>query len=217
MEKRYSNIPAKYLSYELECEASIIYTGTPVNTPDEMADMYIDMAQKVWAITPERGISISSDDFSLSDEEYAFWDKIAAAGINLDYHSYEPRAFMAPDQGRMVDPEKMVWPFVDENGVECNPFFENWELFDKPPRTNEAMVAFANDFSATMQKNHISYCLNNPCNGPASAVWDVEPCETDMTGYWSGATYTLKTYNLEGYTAQFYVNEEYAEACYGKK
>ncbi len=246
LEKRYSNIPAKYLSYELECEASIIYTGTPVNTPDEMADMYIDMAQKVWAITPERGISISSDDFSLSDEEYAFWDKIAAAGINLDYHSYEPRGFMAPDQGRMVDPEKMVWPFVDENGIEwnmdkvyeeyiapwkaladkhgvgfkigeCNPFFESWELFDKPPRTNEAMVAFANDFSATMQKNHISYCLNNPCNGPASAVKDVEPCETDMTSYWAGATYTLKTYNLEGYTAQFYVNEEYAEACYGKK
>lgn len=246
--KRYRNVPAKYLSFELENEVSQDDRGAkqaPTHSGDELADEYISIAKEVWNVTPGRGISMSSDKGKLSEKEKAFWIKIAEAGINLDYHSYEPRSFMAPREGEMVAIDKMVWPFVDENGVEwdmdkvydeyiapwkqladeygvgfkigeCVPFLESWDIYETPPRTQQAMVAFANDFSKKLQENHISYTLNNTCNG-FSAVHDVEPADTDIHGYINDAEYTYKTYHLENYTCSFYVNEEYAKACYDKK
>lgn len=242
--KRYSNVPAKYLSFELQNENCALDNDSAAN--DTMADQFIMLANSVWSVTPERGVSLSTDTHTLTETEYAYWSKIAEAGINLDFHCYEPRSFLAPNDYYRVDASEMVWPgFVDEHGEswdmdkvydtyiapwkeladeyqvglrigECVPFMESWDLFDTPPRTQDAMVAWAADFSKKMQENHISYTLNNAMNG-FSAIHDIPPAETDIHGYMTGADYTLKTYYLDNYTCTLYINEDYAEACYNKK
>ena len=242
--KRYSNVPAKYLSFELQNENCALDNDSAAN--DTMADQFIMLANSIWSVTPERGVSLSTDTHTLTETEYAYWSKIAEAGINLDFHCYEPRSFLAPNDYYQVDASEMVWPgFVDEHGEswdmdkvydtyiapwkdladeyqvglrigECVPFMESWDLFDTPPRTQDAMVAWAADFSKKMQENHISYTLNNAMNG-FSAIHDIPPAETDIHGYMTGADYTLKTYYLDNYTCTLYINEDYAEACYSKK
>ena len=242
--KRYSNVPAKYLSFELQNENCALDNDSAAN--DTMADQFIMLANSIWSVTPERGVSLSTDTHTLTETEYAYWSKIAEAGINLDFHCYEPRSFLAPNDYYRVDASEMVWPgFVDEHGEswdmdkvydtyiapwkeladeyqvglrigECVPFMESWDLFDTPPRTQNAMVAWATDFSKKMQENHISYTLNNAMNG-FSAIHDIPPAETDIHGYMTGADYTLKTYYLDNYTCTLYINEDYAEACYNKK
>ena len=242
--KRYSNVPAKYLSFELQNENCALDNDSAAN--DTMADQFIMLANSIWSVTPERGVSLSTDTHTLTETEYAYWSKIAEAGINLDFHCYEPRSFLAPNDYYQVDASEMVWPgFVDEHGEswdmdkvydtyiapwkeladeyqvglrigECVPFMESWDLFDTPPRTQDAMVAWAADFSKKMQENHISYTLNNAMNG-FSAIHDIPPAETDIHGYMTGADYTLKTYYLDNYTCTLYINEDYAEACYNKK
>ena len=242
--KRYSNVPAKYLSFELQNENCALDNDSAAN--DTMADQFIMLANSIWSVTPERGVSLSTDTHTLTETEYAYWSKIAEAGINLDFHCYEPRSFLAPNDYYRVDASEMVWPgFVDEHGEswdmdkvydtyiapwkeladeyqvglrigECVPFMESWDLFDTPPRTQDAMVAWAADFSKKMQENHISYTLNNAMNG-FSAIHDIPPAETDIHGYMTGADYTLKTYYLDNYTCTLYINEDYAEACYNKK
>lgn len=242
--KRYSNVPAKYLSFELQNENCALNNDSAAN--DAMADQFIMLANSIWSVTPERGVSLSTDAHTLTETEYAYWSKIAEAGINLDFHCYEPRSFLAPNDYYQVDASEMIWPgFVDEHGEswdmdkvydtyiapwkeladeyqvglrigECIPFIESWDLFDTPPRTQNAMVAWAADFSKKMQENHISYTINNNVNG-FSAIYDVLPAETDIQGYMAGADYTLKTYYLDNYTCTLYINEDYAEACYNKK
>lgn len=242
--KRYSNVPAKYLSFELQNENCALDNDSAAN--DTMADQFIMLANSIWSVTLERGVSLSTDTHTLTETEYAYWSKIAEAGINLDFHCYEPRSFLAPNDYYRVDASEMVWPgFVDEHGEswdmdkvydtyiapwkeladeyqvglrigECVPFMESWDLFDTPPRTQDAMVAWAADFSKKMQENHISYTLNNAMNG-FSAIHDIPPAETDIHGYMTGADYTLKTYYLDNYTCTLYINEDYAEACYNKK
>lgn len=242
--KRYSNVPAKYLSFELQNENCALDNDSAAN--DTMADQFIMLANSIWSVTSERGVSLSTDTHTLTETEYAYWSKIAEAGINLDFHCYEPRSFLAPNDYYQVDASEMVWPgFVDEHGEswdmdkvydtyiapwkeladeyqvglrigECVPFMESWDLFDTPPRTQDAMVAWAADFSKKMQENHISYTLNNAMNG-FSAIHDIPPAETDIHGYMTGADYTLKTYYLDNYTCTLYINEDYAEACYSKK
>ncbi len=246
--QRYSNVPAKYLSFELQNE-NITNPGTKgknVLTNEEMADKFIMLAEAVWTVTPDRGVSLSTDMYDLSEEEYDYWNKIASAGINLDFHCYEPRSFMAPREENYVDASQMIWPgFVDENGEEwdidkvydtyiapwkelaeqnsvgfkigeCEPFVESWDLFDTAPREQKTMVAWANDFSGKLQENHVSYVMNHATDG-FSPVQDVLPAESDMHAYMVNAEYTLKTYYLQNYTCKLYVNEEYAKACYGKK
>ena len=242
--KRYSNVPAKYLSFELQNENCALDNDSAAN--DTMADQFIMLANSVWSVTPERGVSLSTDTHTLTETEYAYWSKIAEAGINLDFHCYEPRSFLAPNDYYQVDASEMVWPgFVDEHGEswdmdkvydtyiapwkeladeyqvglrigECVPFMESWDMFDTPPRTQNAMVAWATDFSKKMQENHISYTLNNAMNG-FSAIHDIPPAETNIHGYMAGADYTLRTYHLDHYTCTLYINEDYAEACYSKK
>lgn len=242
--KRYSNVPAKYLSFELQNENCALNNDSAAN--DAMADQFIMLANSIWSVTPERGVSLSTDAHTLTETEYAYWSKIAEAGINLDFHCYEPRSFLAPNDYYQVDASEMIWPgFVDEHGEswdmdkvydtyiapwkeladeyqvglrigECIPFIESWDLFDTPPRTQNAMVAWAADFSKKMQENHISYTINSNVNG-FSAIYDVLPAETDIQGYMAGADYTLKTYYLDNYTCTLYINEDYAEACYNKK
>lgn len=242
--KRYSNVPAKYLSFELQNENCALNNDSAAN--DAMADQFIMLANSIWSVTPERGVSLSTDAHTLTETEYAYWSKIAEAGINLDFHCYEPRSFLAPNDYYQVDASEMIWPgFVDEHGEswdmdkvydtyiapwkeladeyqvglrigECIPFIESWDLFDTPPRTQNAMVAWAADFSKKMQENHISYTINSAVNG-FSVIYDVLPAETDIHGYMAGADYTLKTYYLDNYTCTLYINEDYAEACYNKK
>ena len=87
---------------------------------EEMADQFIMLANSIWEISPERGVSLSTDE-TLSEDNLAYWSKIAQAGINLDYHCYEPRSFVAPDSYRHVDAKNMVWPnFVDQNNQTWN-------------------------------------------------------------------------------------------------
>lgn len=242
--KRYSNVPAKYLSFELQSENHALVNDSAAN--DAMADQFIMLANSVWSVTPERGVSLSTDTHTLTETEYAYWSKIAEAGINLDFHCYEPRSFLAPNDYYQVDASEMVWPgFVDEHGEswdmdkvydtyiapwkeladkyqvglrigECIPFMESWDLFETPPRTQDAMVAWATDFSKKMQEKHISYSMNSAING-FSAIHDILPAETDIHGYMAGADYTLRTYYLDNYTCTLYINEDYAEACYSKK
>ena len=242
--KRYSNVPAKYLSFELQSENHALANDSAAN--DAMADQFIMLANSVWSVTPERGVSLSTDTHTLTETEYAYWSKIAEAGINLDFHCYEPRIFLAPNDYYQVDASEMVWPgFVDEHGEswdmdkvydtyiapwkeladeyqvglkigECIPFMESWDMFDTPPRTQDAMVAWATDFSKKMQEKHISYSMNSAING-FSAIHDIPPAETDIHGYMTGADYTLRTYQLDHYTCTLYINEDYADACYSKK
>ena len=97
------------------------------------------------------------------------WEKIAKAGINLDYHCYEPRSFVAPREQNHVDPDQMIWPgFVDENGTtwtmddvyetymkpyqdladeagvdfkvgESGMFLEGYDLFEESPRVENTL------------------------------------------------------------------------------
>ncbi len=186
--KRYSNVPAKYLSFELENENSaelMKADGVTTLTQDEMADKYIAMANAVWKVTPERSVSLSTCD-TLGDSNIGYWSKIAKAGINLDYHCYEPRAFVAMQPERSVSKDAMVWPnFVDENGETWdmekvyqvylkpwqeladqygvdfklgeNGIFVEGEMLTEPVYQQKYVVAWAKDFAATMKKHKLSY------------------------------------------------------------
>lgn len=244
--KRYSNVPAKYLSFELENENSAeLFTAEGVRTltQDEMADKYIAMANEVWKVTPERGVSLSTCD-TLDEKSIDYWTKIAKAGINLDYHCYEPRAFVAMQPGRKVDADAMIWPdFADENGetwdmekvyqVYLKPwqeladqynvdfklgengiFVEVSDMLNEPVFRQEYVVAWAKDFAATMKKHKLSYVIGI-YTGTATGVRVTLPDENDYGRYIIGAKYTKKTYTNGKYQSTYYLNKPLVKAAFG--
>ena len=187
---RYKNVPAKNLSFELQNENGmemVQVDGVQMLTNDEMAEQFIMLAQSVWNVTPERGVSLST--CAVLNEEYReYWSKLAGAGISIDYHCYEPRSYIAPNYWENVDASKMKWPgYKDENGVtwdmekvyqtyvapwkeladeyhvgfklgECG-IFADTELFTDTPYTQKDVVAWAEDFATVMQKHQVSYAI----------------------------------------------------------
>lgn len=248
--KRYENVPSEYLSFELQIENSPNFNEEIYRTlsNDEMADQFIMLANAVWKVDPKRSVSLSTD-FSPIEQLYSnntqraveYWKKIANAGINLDYHLYEPRSFCVSDvdltpkqrswpytdpEGNTWDMEKIYQTYVaplkqiaDEAGVgfrlgECGLFggtFAN-------KYNHSSVVAWANDFSTTMQKHKISYVLGALGNHPIQPyIMDsVYEDDSDWT-MTTGAKYTKKVYHLENYDAIFYHDMELVKAAFGKK
>lgn len=136
---RYKNVPAKNLSFELQNEntANVAYSvpaGVTSMSADEMADQFIMLAKSIWEISPQRSVSLSTCD-ELKDDVVPYWEKIADAGINLDYHLYEPRAFIAPDDGRTVSASEMHWPdFKDQNGETWHDMEQVYQAYVEPWR-----------------------------------------------------------------------------------
>lgn len=245
--KRYANVPAKYLSFELESELST-YADAPKKisqlSKDEMADQFIMLADAVWAANSDRGVTLSADE-DLGEWNIPFWSKIAEAGINLDYHMYEPRSFVAPEEDRHVSVSQMIWPnFVDENGTkwtmeklyttyikpyqdlaaqydvgfkigESGMFIGSWSGYEKPPWAQKYIVAWAKDFSKCMQKHKISYCTGELLDA-GSILFTSPPTQDNASAYIRNATYTKKTYHLSGYTMTYYVNQPFIKALTGK-
>lgn len=194
--KRYANVPNDYLSFELSCENSAETHSYGISglSSDEMADAFISIANSVWEVSPDRCVLISTCDRP-DDANMAYWEKIAKAGINLDYHCYEPRSFVAPREHNHVDPDQMIWPgFVDENGTtwtmddvyetymkpyqdladeagvdfkvgESGMFLEGYDLFEESPRVEKYVEAWASDFTDCMKKNHTSYVIGDLIDG----------------------------------------------------
>lgn len=244
--KRYSNVPAKYLSFELENENSAeLFTaeGVKTLTQEKMADYYIAMANAIREVTPERSVSLSTCD-TLNEKNLDYWTKIAKAGINLDYHCYEPRAFVAMRPGQMVDADAMIWPdFVDENGKTWdmeeiyqvylkpwqeladqygvdfklgeNGMFVEGDMLTEPVFRQEYMVAWAEDFAATMKKHKLSYVIGI-YTGLATGVRVTLPDENDYSNYVLGAVYTKKTYTNGKYQTVYYLNKPLVKAVFGK-
>lgn len=243
--KRYSNVPAKYLSFELECENSAepwTVDGVRTLTHDEMADKYIEMAESIWNVTPERGVSLSTCD-TLDEKSIDYWTKIAKAGINLDYHCYEPRAFVAMQPGRKVDADAMVWPnFVDENGEAWdmekvyqvylkpwqeladqynvnlklgeNGIFVEGDMLSEPVYRQKYVLAWVKDFTSTMKKHNLSYVLGH-YTAIATGVHVILPEENDYGGYLIDAKYTKKTYTNGKYKMTYYLNKPLVKAALG--
>lgn len=239
--KRYANVPDDYLSFELSCETTAETSSFPISGPltsDEMADAFISIANSVWEVSPDRCILISTGD-EPDDTTMTYWEKIAKAGINLDYHCYEPRSYVAPREQNHVDADQMIWPgFVDENGIswtmddvyqtylkpyqdladregvdfkvgESGMFLEDYDLFEESPRVEKYVASWASDFTDCMRKNHISYVLGDLAGGGnLPLLFNLPPVESDKSAYIKDAQYTLKTYKMEDYTANYYVNEE---------
>ena len=209
-----------------------------------MADQFIMLADAVWAANSDRGVTLSADE-DLGEWNIPFWSKIAEAGINLDYHMYEPRSFVAPEEDRHVSVSQMIWPnFVDENGTkwtmeklyttyikpyqdlaaqydvgfkigESGMFIGSWSGYEKPPWAQKYIVAWAKDFSKCMQKHKISYCTGELLDA-GSILFTSPPTQDNASAYIRNATYTKKTYHLSGYTMTYYVNQPFIKALTGK-
>ena len=249
--KRYENVPSKYLSFELQNENSPNFVEEIYRTfsSEEMADQFIMLANAIWQVDPKRSVSISTD-FSPLEKYYYddtkkavdYWKKLANAGINLEYHLYEPRSFcvsdvdLAPKQrswpytdpdGNTWDMEKIYQTYVapfkqiaDEAGVgfrlgECGLFGGSFTN----KYNHSSVVAWANDFSTTMQKHKVSYVLgilgNNPIQ-PYLTDFIIDD-DNDYTTMTIGTKYTKKVYHLEKYDAIFYHDMELVKAAFGKK
>lgn len=246
---RYKNVPAKYLSFELQNENSTNYSvpnGIVALSVEEMADQFIMLANSIWEISPERGVSLSTDE-TLSKDNLAYWSKIAQAGINLDYHCYEPRSFVAPDSHRHVDAKNMIWPnFVDQNNQtwnmervyktyilpwknlaenynvgfklgECGIFLGDY-TFSKSPYKQKYVVAWANDFATVMQKHQVSYVIGKGVGntGICSIIKDFPPTNDNLGAYIKDAKYIKKKYSVDGYSIIYYINDKIAQAAYSK-
>lgn len=250
--KRYKNVPAKNLSFELQNENAAQGTTSEgvregMLTDDEMADQFIMLAKRIWEVTPERSVSLSTDQ-PLNENILPYWSKIAAAGINLDYHCYEPRQFVAPDQGRHVDLEDMIWPnfkdsdgeiwdmekvyqvyikpwqeLADQYGVnlklgECG-IFVDMNLFASAPYQQKYVVAWAKDFAKTMQSHKVSYAIGKVVGNCSvtATVKDFTPAKDNHNAYIRNAKYIKKTYKTDDYSITYYINKELANACYLKQ
>lgn len=188
---RYKNVPAKNLSFELQNENDLEaqpVDGVQMMTSDQMAEQFIMLARSVWNVTPERGVSLSTTGFKLTEKYRKYWSKLAEAGINMDYHCYEPGSFVAPSEWGHVDASKMKWPgFTDNDGItwdmekvyqtyvapwkeladeyhvgfklgECGIFVAG-DLFTTTPYRQKDVVAWAKDFATVMQKHQVSYAI----------------------------------------------------------
>lgn len=245
---RYKNVPAEHLSFELQNENSTAAGMDEKNamTLDEMSDQFIMLANCIWKVTPERGVSLSTDE-PLNEYNLGYWSKIAQAGINLDYHCYEPRAFVAPGWDNCVRANQMVWPdFVDNNGQKWNmekvyqTYIKPWEdlaeqygvgfklgecgifvdsaEFSKSPYQRKYVLAWAKDFAAVMQKHNKSYVVGKYAGneGICSVLKDSLPEKNNIGAYIQNAKYVRKTYTNDRYTATYYVNQELVKALFGK-
>lgn len=191
---------------------------------------------------PERGVSLSTCD-TLDEKSIDYWTKIAKAGINLDYHCYEPRAFVAMQPGRKVDADARVWPnFLDENGETWdmekvyqvylkpwqeladqynvnfklgeNGIFVEGNMLSGPVYRQKYVLAWAKDFTTTMKKHNLSYVLGHYTT-IATGVHVILPEENDYGGYLIDAKYTKKTYTNGKYKMTYYLNKPLVKAAFG--
>lgn len=107
---RYQNVPTDYLSFELGSE------WHPDDT-DVFMDHWDPIIDAIRAATPDRVLMFAFDEMLPAAE------RMAARGVALSYHSYEPRGFAYFQnegyEGGDPNPaaQAPTWPFTDENGV----------------------------------------------------------------------------------------------------
>jgi hypothetical protein len=105
--RRYADIPNKYLSFNLLCEPE-------VHSDREYVETFGTIVDAVRKESPDRCIVADIHDGSLTGEG------MAALGVALSYHIYEPRSFCAlyGDQQSYTDQEleSVTWPYVDVKG-----------------------------------------------------------------------------------------------------
>jgi hypothetical protein len=237
MAQRYRNVPADYISFELENEFNpLAPEENPVRTSQETVEQYIMIAKEIKSVRTDMSVSISTD-LPLTDDNRQYWEMFAEAGVNLDYHCYEPRSFVAPDSGRCVKASKMVWPnYVDENGVSWD-MEKVYQTYVKPYKdladeygvgfrigecgifvgdssidvtyTRKAVQAWAKEFATVMQKHKISYVLT----GTQTRVMQ----DTKTIQLYDSVKFEAVTVHLDDYDCSFYVNKELAKALFGKK
>ena len=235
--ERYRDIPAANLSFELQNEtASYVPEGYDSS---ELADKFISLANVVWAVDEDRALSLSTSEPLWDDRSIAFWTKIAQAGINLDYHCYEPAFCFSDPLGDMQE-EELVWPYVDRDGVVWDmervymeyvaPWKELAETYGVGFKLGECgifggellvyqqehVVAWAEDFKNTMREHGVVYVLGSLSGyGIRNAVvCDFVPTWGESGRYREGAEYEMITYDLDEYSISFFYDPQLTKALF---
>jgi len=110
--KRYANIPADYLSFELFNE------GVGYNVELQMSH-WKPIIDDIRTVTPDRMLIMSVDDHEAVEFVAAF----AKEGVVISYHSYNPRGFVYFQQNSGNEDASIpapTWPYTDEDGVTWN-------------------------------------------------------------------------------------------------
>lgn len=234
--KRYADIPREYLSFELQNEtASYVPEGYDSMA---LADRFIALANAIWAVDDDRALSVSTSETLLFDKAIDFWKRIGAAGINFDYHCYQP-AFCFTDPYGDIREEELVWPYVDRNGVtwdmeavyqehiapwvalaeECDVGFKLGEcgIFGGSMLVYQEkhVVAWAEDFKQTMRKHGVMYVVGTLSgNIRSSVLCDFYPTWGEGQRYREGAVHEMITYEFEEYHTTFFYDPALTKALY---
>lgn len=144
---RYQNVPNDYLSFELGTE------WHPDDT-DVFMDHWDPIIDAIRAVTPDRVLMFAFDEMLPAAE------RMAARGVALSYHSYEPRGFAYFQnegyEGGDSNPaaQSPTWPFTDENGVTWSGE-KIYETYIKP------MQDLAQKYNVGLMVGEVGLC-NNP-------------------------------------------------------
>ncbi len=226
--KRYEQIPADYLSFELFNE------GVGYN-PELQMSHWKPIIDDIRAVTPDRVLMISVD----NHEEIEFVTLFAKENVVIAYHSYNPRGFVYfqnADGSEDTSVPAPTWPYTDENGVTWNAELI-YETYIKPIQD----VAVENNVGFII--NEVGLC-NSPRANPISQEDALEygremvdMLETQGIAYSyynymsdmcfarqynpnlsnrDGEVMTPVTYTFDDYEYSFYVDQELMDVWAGK-
>ena len=226
--KRYEQIPADYLSFELFNE------GVGYN-PELQMSHWKPIIDDIRTVTPNRVLMISVD----NHEEIEFVTLFAKENVVIAYHSYNPRGFVYfqnADGSEDTSIPAPTWPYTDENGVTWNAELI-YESYIKPIHT----VAVENNVGFII--NEVGLC-NSPRVNPSSQEDALEygremvdMLETHGIAYSyynymsdmcfarqynpnmpsrEGEVMTAVTYTFDDYEYHFYVDQELMDVWAGK-
>lgn len=188
--RRYSEIPNKYLDFNLMNEPE-------ANSESEYVRTYQPAIEAIRAESPDRCIVADIHSMPLTGEG------MAELGVALSYHAYEPRSFCVLYEGQndYTDDQlaSVTWPYTDENGKTWNAeetlqatmrgqtntisildlkataeengvgfMVGEWGIFGTPPGqlltktyNRDVVYAFYSDVMATYAEQGIGWCLGN--------------------------------------------------------
>lgn len=227
--KRYADIPADYLSFELFNE------GVGYN-PELQVSNWKPIIDNIRSVTPDRVIMISVD----NHEEIELVTRFAQEGVVISYHSYNPRGFVYFQQNDGNEDTSIpapTWPYTDEDGVTWNAELI-YETYIKPiheialennvgfiigevgmcnsaranPITEEDTLEYGKEMVAMFKNHGIAYSHYNY----ASDMGFVCQFTADFTGR-VGETLKQVTYQFDDYEYAFYVDQELMDVWAGKE
>ncbi|MBQ6697169.1 MAG: cellulase family glycosylhydrolase [Lachnospiraceae bacterium] len=226
--KRYANVPADYLSFELG---------------NEMVGYDVKMQMSHWkpiiddirTVTPDRVLMMSTD----NHEEIDFVTAFAKEGVVISYHSYNPRGFVYFQNGGSEDTSvpAPTWPYTDENGVTWNAELI-YESYIKPiheialennvgfivgevglcnsPRANlisqEDALEYGKEMVAMFKNHGIAYSHFNYMSDMGFA----RQYNPNLPSR-EGEVMTPVTYTFDDYEYRFYVDQELMDVWAGKE